>query len=110
MNTFSRSFQLVKESYSVLRKDKELMLYPLISGAVSLVLIGFLALSRGLQLTPVVRVNILNASQVAMATTAGIVIFRESPNLCVAVGIGMTIVGMFCVDAPPGQPIADQHA
>ncbi len=44
MNTFGRSFQLVKESYSVLRKDKELMLYPLISGAVSLVLIGFLAL------------------------------------------------------------------
>jgi hypothetical protein len=39
MNTFSRSFRLVKESYSVLKKDKELMLFPIISGVAGIILL-----------------------------------------------------------------------
>jgi hypothetical protein len=45
MNTFGRSFRLVKESYSILKKDKELMLFPIISGVAGiLLLIPFLLL------------------------------------------------------------------
>jgi hypothetical protein len=39
MNTFGRSYRLVKESYSVLKKDKELMLFPIISGVAGIVLL-----------------------------------------------------------------------
>jgi hypothetical protein len=39
MNTFGRSFRLVKESYSVLKKDKELMLFPIISGVAGIILL-----------------------------------------------------------------------
>jgi len=42
MNTFTRSYKLVKESFSVLKKDKEIILYPIISGVVSIILLGFL--------------------------------------------------------------------
>ena len=40
MNTFGRSFRLVKESYSVLKKDKELMLFPIISGVAGIILLA----------------------------------------------------------------------
>lgn len=39
MNTFGRSFGLVKESFSVLKKDKELMLFPIISGVAGIMLL-----------------------------------------------------------------------
>lgn len=39
MNTFGRSFRLVKESYSILKKDKELILFPIISGVAGIVLL-----------------------------------------------------------------------
>jgi hypothetical protein len=45
METFNRSYGLVKESFSVLRKDKEIMLFPIISGAVGIVLFAFMAIS-----------------------------------------------------------------
>ncbi|MBP1929804.1 membrane-associated HD superfamily phosphohydrolase [Methanolinea mesophila] len=41
--TFSRSWQLVKESWSVLSKDKELLVFPLVSGiAVVLIIASFI--------------------------------------------------------------------
>jgi len=43
MGKFTRSFQLVKESFEVLKKDKEIMLFPVISAIVTvLLLISFL--------------------------------------------------------------------
>jgi hypothetical protein len=45
MNSFSRSFGLVKESFNVLKKDKEIMLFPIISGVVGIALLGFLLVS-----------------------------------------------------------------
>ena len=38
IGTFSRSFQLVKESFAVLKKDKEIMLFPIISSIVTILL------------------------------------------------------------------------
>ncbi|MCC7209214.1 MAG: hypothetical protein IT323_18020 [Anaerolineae bacterium] len=43
MNTFSRSWRLVKASLSVIRADKEMLLFPLISGA-ALFVVGLLFL------------------------------------------------------------------
>ncbi len=43
MERYSRSFQLVKESFEVLKKDKEIMLFPVISAIVTvLLLISFI--------------------------------------------------------------------
>ncbi len=38
MENFTRSFKLVKESFEVLKKDKEMMLFPIISGIVTILL------------------------------------------------------------------------
>jgi hypothetical protein len=38
MNSFTRSYQLFKESFAVLKKDKEIMLFPIVSGIIGIVL------------------------------------------------------------------------
>jgi drug/metabolite transporter, DME family len=63
-------------------------------------LIGFLALIHGLKLTTVVRANVLSASQVAMAATAGMAMFREPPNPWLLLGIGLTVFGILSIDRP----------
>ena len=60
-------------------------------------LVAFLAITKGLQLTTVVHANVLNASQVAMAAVAGVIIFRESLNPWLAVGICLTIAGIVLI-------------
>jgi len=46
--TFSQSFRLVKESFNVLRKDRAIMLFPIITGIVIILLIFPFVLSIGL--------------------------------------------------------------
>jgi drug/metabolite transporter (DMT)-like permease len=72
-------------------------------------LVAFFALVRGLQLTSVVRVTMLNASQVALSALAGIVLFREAASPWLVVGIAMTIVGIFLVGRPAAEEAVDQH-
>ncbi len=62
--------------------------------------LAFLAITTGLQLTTVVHANVLNAGQVAMGAIAGIVLFRESWNAWIALGIGLTIAGLMLVSGP----------
>ncbi|MBN1910298.1 MAG: DMT family transporter [Pirellulales bacterium] len=62
-------------------------------------LTAFLAVTRGLQLTPVVRANVMTASQVAMGVLLGMIVFGEAPDgwLAFAVcltGVCLTIVGI----------------
>lgn len=57
-------------------------------------LMAFVALTRALQITSLVYVNALNASQVAMASVAGIVLFQEQPSPALALGIGLTVAGL----------------
>jgi hypothetical protein len=38
MDTFNRSYQLFKESFAVLKKDKEILLFPIVSGIIGMVL------------------------------------------------------------------------
>ena len=63
-------------------------------------LVAYLALAKGLQLVSVVRVNVLNASQVAMCAVAGILLFAEPPTGLLLLGIGLTIVGITVMDRP----------
>jgi len=73
-------------------------------------LIAFVAITKGLQLTTVVHVNVLNASQVAMAAVAGLVCFGEPVTAWLIAGVSATIVGVM-IYRPPSeidQP-ADQH-
>jgi DME family drug/metabolite transporter len=74
-------------------------------------LIGFLAITKGLELTTVVHANVLNASQVAMAAVAGIFLFGEPPSLWLVLGVAATILGIVLIDRPKDdRDIADQHA
>ncbi|MFW5693294.1 MAG: EamA family transporter [Thermoguttaceae bacterium] len=61
-------------------------------------LIAFAAITKGLHLTTAVHVNLLNASQVAMAAVAGIVVFREQVTAWLVVGVALTVVGMVLID------------
>jgi DME family drug/metabolite transporter len=72
----------------------------LMAAAGVLNLIGFLGLIHGLQRTTVVHANALNASQVAMATVAGMALFHEPPNPWLLLGVGLTIMGILWIDRP----------
>ncbi len=73
-------------------------------------LIAFLAITKGLQLTTVVHVNVLNASQVAIAAVAGTVIFAEPGTPWLLAGVALTIVGVVLIDRPEeSDRHADQH-
>ncbi len=63
-------------------------------------LIAFLAISKGLELTTVVQVNVLNASQVAMAALAGLIWFAEPPSVWLILGVCVTIAGVVMIDRP----------
>jgi drug/metabolite transporter (DMT)-like permease len=64
-------------------------------------LVAYLALARGLQLTALVRVNVINASQVAMCGVAGLLLFGEPPSWFLVLGVGITILGMTIIERPP---------
>lgn len=72
----------------------------LMFGAGAFNTIGFLALIYGLQRTTVVHANVISASQIAMASVAGVVLFGEAPNAWLLLGIGLTIAGTLWVDRP----------
>jgi drug/metabolite transporter (DMT)-like permease len=59
---------------------------------------GFFALGKSLQYVPVARVNLLNASQTAMAALAGAILFGESFTWPVLAGILLTIAGLVLMD------------
>ncbi len=74
-------------------------------------LIAFLAITKGLQLTTVVHANVLNASQVAMAAIAGMMLFDELPNRWLIFGVVLTIAGILLIGRPAADAeIADQHS
>lgn len=64
-------------------------------------LLAFLLITKGLQLTTLARANMLNASQVALGASAGILFFGESSNLWSVFGIVLTVLGLALVGRPP---------
>ena len=65
-------------------------------------LIAFLAITKGLELTTVVHANVLNASQVAMAAVAGMLLFGEKLTFWLIVGVSLTIVGIILANRSGG--------
>lgn len=55
---------------------------------------AFWSLSKALHLTGLVYVNALNASQIAMATVAGVVFFDEAFTFSMFAGVVLTMVGL----------------
>jgi drug/metabolite transporter, DME family len=91
----------------LLHTPPEQLLWMVVAGVFNLV--AFFALSKGLQLTTVVHVNVLNASQVALSAVAGIALFHEAHSGWLTSGVAMTIVGIIVFDRPTGEQPADQH-
>ncbi len=56
--------------------------------------LAFVSLSYALKALPVVAVNLINASQVAMAATAGVVLFSEPVTWPLTCGIALTFAGL----------------
>jgi len=57
-------------------------------------LIAFFSITRAFQKVPVVFVNGINASQVAMAMIAGVLIFGEPTSGPLLAGVALTVVGL----------------
>lgn len=70
----------------------------LVAGVLNLV--AFLAITKGLHLTSIVHANVLSASQAAMAAVAGVVLFGETLNWLIVLGVVLTIVAMTFIQGP----------
>jgi drug/metabolite transporter, DME family len=73
---------------------------------------AFLALTKSLQLVPLVYVNALNATQATMAAVAGVLIFAERSSPALWFGIALTAVGLLLMQRrkaplPAGSPDQD---
>ena len=63
-------------------------------------LVAFVSLARALQLTTLVYVNGLNASQVVMAAIAGLYLFGEPASAALFVGVALTVGGLLIMPRP----------
>jgi drug/metabolite transporter (DMT)-like permease len=61
---------------------------------------AFLCLSKGLQRTTIVHANVVNASQIAMATVAGMLLFAEPLGSMLIAGVALTILGVVLIERP----------
>jgi drug/metabolite transporter, DME family len=59
--------------------------------------VAFVSLTKSLQLTSVVYVNALNATQATLAALAGVLIFKEALSPWLAAGVALTIAGLTCL-------------
>jgi len=66
--------------------------------------IAFVALTRALQITSLIFVNVINASQVAMAAVMGVLIFGEAISLGLFAGAALTIVGLLVMPRKTARP------
>lgn len=55
--------------------------------------LAFLSLTKALKKLPVVYVNAINVSQVAMATVMGVAIFKEPVSIALMIGLAIMFVG-----------------
>lgn len=65
---------------------------------------GFVSLTTGLRGTPVVHANVIGAAQVAIAATAGLLIFREPLTITLVVGVALTICGILLIGGNRNAP------
>jgi len=60
--------------------------------------VAFLTLAKALQLTTLIYINTLNASQAAMCAVAGVWFFNEPASIPMWSGVGLTAVGLVLMD------------
>ena len=90
------SWSVLNSGFEVLRSTSaEALTLMVVAGLFNAA--AFYAVSKALQLIPVVRVNTLNSSQVVMGGLAGMLFFGELLTFWLAAGIGLTIVGLMLV-------------
>lgn len=56
--------------------------------------IAFITLTASLKRLPLVAVNLINASQVALAATAGVILFSEPITVTLVIGLVLTLTGL----------------
>ena len=66
---------------------------------------AFVALAAALKSLPVVAVNLINASQVAMAAIAGIILFAEPITASLMIGIALTLLGLGILASRRRRPV-----
>jgi drug/metabolite transporter (DMT)-like permease len=68
---------------------------------------AFFALGKSLELTTVAHANMLNASQVALAAIAGVLVFDEPADAALGVGISLMLVGLllYRAEPPPAEDV-----
>jgi BirA family biotin operon repressor/biotin-[acetyl-CoA-carboxylase] ligase len=73
--------------------------------------IAFFAIGAAFRRIPVVRANLINASQAALCGAAGVIWFGEAVTPWLLTGGGLTVVGLLIMDSrrPPAETI-DAHA
>lgn len=72
--------------------------------------VAFVSLTRSLQLTSVVYVNALNATQATLAALAGVIVFREALSPWLTMGVGLTIAGLIALARAHQQMVAFRSA
>lgn len=72
--------------------------------------VAFLALTRSLQLVPVVYVNALNATQATMAAVTGVLLFAERSSWALWYGVGLTVIGLILMQKRLLRPRASRLA
>jgi DME family drug/metabolite transporter len=77
------------------RTDSSNLYYMLAAGVFNAV--AFYAISKGLQLMTVARVNALNATSLAMMALGGILFFNEAASLGLVSGVALMVAGIFLV-------------
>jgi multidrug transporter EmrE-like cation transporter len=67
--------------------------------------LAFVALTRALQLMPLVYVHALNATQATMAAVAGVLIFGEAQSSFLVSGLVLTIAGLLFMHGARTLPV-----
>ncbi|WP_197442413.1 DMT family transporter [Lignipirellula cremea] len=69
--------------------------------------LAFVALTKALQLAPVVFVNAVNATQATLGMLAGVFLFHEAASPALLLGVGLTIIGLLLTERrkSPAKPL-----
>jgi drug/metabolite transporter (DMT)-like permease len=86
---------------NMLATEPEMFGWMIASGEFNL--IAFILITKGLQLTTLARANVLNASQVALGATAGILLFDERHNPWLIWGIALTVAAITLYAQPSAR-------
>ena len=69
--------------------------------------LAFFALTMALKHISIVRANLINASQIALTSLAGFVLFDEPMTRLMIIGTGLTIGGLLLMDRPAEADTSD---